>query len=143
MTQPFANDEIKAAFAVEDPKARAGMLALRDLILVTAARLPQVGPVEEALRWGQPSYLTPETKSGSTLRLGQPKGGCFALFVHCQSTLIPDYLQAFPAWDRVEGTRALLFDDVSEIDPIRHGWLVERALTYHLHKTAKKQASGK
>ena len=34
--------------------------------------------------------------------------------------------------DRTEGTRAILFDDASQIDILRHGWLIRRALTYHL-----------
>mgnify|MGYP000592624135 CR=1 FL=1 len=45
-----------------------------------------------ALRWGQPAYLAPK---GSTLRVGIPKsGGAFALFAHCQTTLIADFREA-------------------------------------------------
>ena len=36
--------------------------------------------------------------------------------------------------NRVEGTRAVLFDHVADIDPLRHGWLIEQALTYRLRK---------
>lgn len=46
---------------------RAGVLALRDLILETADEIEGVGLIEEALRWGQPSYLTSETGSGGLL----------------------------------------------------------------------------
>lgn len=134
MTYPFANAKVEEAFDLEDSEARRGLLALRALILDTAAELPAVGRVEEALRWGQPAYLTPDSKSGSTLRLGVPKGARFGLFVHCQSRLIPEYLMTFPAWDRVEGTRAVLFDHPDEVEPIRHGWLIKRALTYHIRK---------
>jgi len=134
MTYPFANAKVEEAFDLEDSEARRGLLALRALILDTAAELPAVGRVEEALRWGQPAYLTPDSKSGSTLRLGVPKGARFGLFVHCQSRLIPEYLMTFPAWDRVEGTRAVLFDHPDEVEPIRHGWLIKRALTYHIRE---------
>ncbi|MCF6430740.1 DUF1801 domain-containing protein [Leisingera sp. MMG026] len=132
MTPPFASPGIEAAFDVLDPQARAGLLALRGLIFDTAAQTPEAGRIEEALRWGQPSYLTPERKTGTTLRLGVPKGARFALFVHCQSRLIPEFAAAFPAWDRFEGTRAVLFNDPAEVEPIRHGWLIKRALTYRI-----------
>ncbi|KIC14576.1 DUF1801 domain-containing protein [Leisingera sp. ANG-Vp] len=134
MQPPFASDQVKAAFDVPDAVARNGLLALRQLIFDTAAETPEAGRVEEALRWGQPSYLTPERRTGSTIRLGVPKGARFALFVHCQSRLIPEFAAAFPAWDRFEGTRAILFEDPAEIEPLRHGWLIKRALTYRIRK---------
>jgi len=127
MTHPFTCDRIAAAFDLPDEKARAGLLALRDLILETAGALPDIGPVEEALRWGQPSYIS---RKGTPLRLGVPKSGRFGLFVHCQSRVIPNYLERYPAWDRIEGTRALLFDRPDQIEPLRHGWLIRHALTY-------------
>ncbi|MCB4456248.1 DUF1801 domain-containing protein [Leisingera sp. McT4-56] len=130
MKPAFATPEIAAAFAVSDPLVREGLLRLRQLIFDTAAETPEAGRVEEVLRWGQPSYVTPETKAGSTIRLGVPKGARFALFVHCQSRLIPEFAAAFPAWDRFEGTRGVLFNHPEEVEPIRHGWLIKRALTY-------------
>lgn len=132
MTPPFASPAVAAAFDVPDALAREGLLALRGLIFRVAAATPQAGEIEEALRWGQPAYLTPGTRSGSTIRLGVPAGARFALFVHCQSRLIPEFAVAFPAWDRFEGTRAVLFDHPREVEPIRHGWLIRRALTYHV-----------
>ncbi|AHD02768.1 DUF1801 domain-containing protein [Leisingera methylohalidivorans] len=132
MKPAYSSPEIEAAFAVFDPLAREGLLRLRQLIFRTAAETPEAGRVEEVLRWGQPSFITPETKTGSAIRLGVPKGARFALFVHCQSRLIPEFAAVFPAWDRFEGTRAVLFDDPAEVEPIRHGWLIKRALTYRI-----------
>lgn len=136
---PFASEQVEKAFDLPDAGAREGLMILRDMVFETAQARPEIGRIKEALRWGQPAYLTPETKAGTTLRLGVPKTARFALFVHCQSRLIPEYLKAFPMWDKVDGTRAILFGDASEIDPIRHGWLIEQALTYRLRKktTAK------
>ncbi|NSY38728.1 DUF1801 domain-containing protein [Leisingera sp. ANG59] len=132
MKPAFVTPEVEAGFAVSDPLAREGLLRLRQLIFDTAAETPEAGRVEEVLRWGQPSYIMPETKAGSTIRLGVPKGARFALFVHCQSRLIPEFAAAFPAWDRFEGTRAVLFDDPQQVEPLRHGWLIKRALTYKI-----------
>ena len=132
MTRPFASDAVATAFATVAPDARDGLFCLRALILDTGDALPQIGRVEEALRWGQPAYLTPDKRAGTTIRLGVPKKAKFALFVHCQTHLIADYITMFPGQDRIDGTRAILFNEVSQIDPQRHGWLIRRALTYHL-----------
>lgn len=132
MTPAFASDEIASVFASLPEDARDGLLILRALIFKTAARLPEVGPIEETLRWCQPAYLTSVTKSGSTLRLGVPKGSSFALFVHCRTDIISSFTTTFPDQDRIDGNRAILFDDARQIDPARHGLLIRHALTYHL-----------
>ena len=112
--------------------ARKGVLRLRDLIFGVARELPQIGKLEEALRWGQPAYLTPQTGAGSTLRLGPHRDANFAIFAHCQTDIISGFAATFPGLDRIEGNRAVLFDDVHQIDPARHGLLIRHALTYHL-----------
>lgn len=132
MIYPFASAAIAAAFDIPDKQARKGLLKLREFVFEVANDLPQIGALQEALRWGQPSYLTPETKSGSTLRLGVPKTAGFALFVHCQTSLISDYRAAFPSVTNIEGKRAILFNDITDIDANKQKWLIRRALTYHL-----------
>jgi hypothetical protein len=131
MTPPFETDAVAAAFQFAPPEARKGMLALRALIFKTAARLPEVGKMQESLRWGQPAYLTPQTKSGSTLRLGAPRSGGFAIFAHCQTDIISSFIATFPGQDQFDGNRAILFQNVQQIDPARHGLLIRHALTYH------------
>ncbi len=126
---PFADPKVQAAFETLPQRARAGSLALRELVFETAQSLPTAQPMQEALRWGQPAYLAPK---GSTIRLGGHKAAPFALFVHCQSRLMGDFTSAFPGEDRIDGNRAILFDDPGQIDATRHGWLIARALTYHL-----------
>ena len=132
MTRPFASAEIAAVFDAQNSQSRKGLLTLRDLVFDVGDDLPQIGKIHEALRWGQPAYLTPETKSGTTLRLGIPKSGGFAMFVHCQTRLISDYKAAFPDVTNIEGNRAVLFKYATEIDPNRQKWLIRQALTYHL-----------
>ena len=107
-------------------------MALRGLILEVAGRLPEVGPLDETLKWGQPAYLPRRPRTGSTLRVGLHKGAQFALFAHCQTSIISDYAQAFPAWDRLDGNRAVLFDTPGQVEPERLSHLVRHALTYHL-----------
>lgn len=52
---------------------KAKLLALRRLIFDTAKATKGVGVLQETLKWGQPSYLTPQTKSGSTIRIDRVK----------------------------------------------------------------------
>ena len=131
---PFARPDVRAAFDAFDTPARDGLLQIRALIFETAAADPAVGQLEETLKWGQPAYLTPETRSGSTIRLGVPKEGGFALYAHCQTTIISDFQGIFPDAFRYEGNRAVHFqaDTALALDSLR--LLVASALTYHLQK---------
>ena len=129
---PELAPDIAQVFNSIPPGPRAGLLHLRDMIFSVARDTPGVGRVEEALRWGQPAYLTPDTKSGTTLRLGVPKSGGFALFVNCKTTLIEDFRAMAPTGTRFEGQRAVLFAETADIDPAATEWLIRRALTYHL-----------
>lgn len=132
MTMQFHDLNLQAVFQAYPPESKQGLLALRDLIFAEAANLPQIGPVQEVLRWGQPSYITPKRKAASTLRIGVHKSANFAIFAHCQSRIIADFSDRFPGWDRLDGNRAVLFNAASDIDPLRHGTLIRDALTYHL-----------
>ena len=125
---------VAAAFEAFPPTAQPGLRALRAVILSVAADTPEAGHLSEELRWGQPAYLTPDTGSGTALRLGVPKSGGFALFVHCQTTLIEEFRDiGGPGWP-VEGRRAILFDDPGAVDDPALRLLIRRALTYHLKK---------
>ena len=127
MIHSITDPKIQAVFNVYPKPAQDGALALRELIFRTAADLPDVPFPTECLRWGQPSYITP---IGSALRIGIPKKGGFALFAHCQSTIISHFAQVFGMDFRTEGNRAVLFDTVEDIQAEKLRFLVEHALTY-------------
>jgi hypothetical protein len=74
---------VDAVFKAYPQPAKAKLLALRRLILATAKVTPGVGRIEEALKWGQPSYLTTETKSGSTVRIDRVSANQYAIYFHC------------------------------------------------------------
>jgi hypothetical protein len=65
----FADSAVDAAFAAYPKPIKAKLLTLRRLILDTASKTTGVGALEETPKWGQPSYLTTSTKSGSTIRI--------------------------------------------------------------------------
>lgn len=130
----FATAKVADVFAALPDDARTGMLILRALIFEIAAAHPEVGALQETLKWGQPSYLTPETGAGSTIRLAAPKAGGFGLYAHCQTTIISEYSAQFGGLDVIDGNRAILFSSPDQIDHGRHGLLIASALTYHLRK---------
>ncbi len=133
---PIENPDVRARFDAFPEPAREGLLTLRRLIFDVAGTLPEVGRLEETLKWGQPAYLTPETGLGSTIRLGVPKGGGFAIYAHCQTTLISEFREVFPDDFEYEGTRAVRFRNTAEITADKLRLLISRALTYHLKAPA-------
>ncbi len=133
---PFKDPDVKAKFASFPEPARTGLVTLRNLIFETAETTPKVGALEEALKWGQPAYLTPETKSGSTIRLGLPKQGGFAIYTHCQTTILSDFRSIFPDDFVYEGNRAIHFKDGEVLSLEKLRLLIRWALTYHLKRRA-------
>src|SRR5207249_1374311 len=73
---------VEAVFATYPSPVKSKLLALRRLIFDTAKTTAEVGALQEALKWGQPSYLTTESKSGSTIRIDQVKAeaGQYAVY---------------------------------------------------------------
>jgi hypothetical protein len=127
MIPPINDPTVQIVFDAFPKPAQDGALVLRGLIFETAADLPDVSLLTECLRWGQPSYITP---IGSALRIGIPKHGAFALFAHCQSTIISQIEQTFGNDFCIEGNRAVLFDTTEDIQPNKLRLLIEHALTY-------------
>ena len=132
----FTDRNVEEAFDALPAAARAGLLAVRALIFEAAAQTAGVGRLEETLKWGQPSYLTPDTASGSTIRLGVPKSAQhdYALFVHCQTDLTRQFETNYPGLFEFEGTRAVLFraDKPIPAEALKH--CIAMALTYHSRK---------
>ncbi len=135
-SETFDDPAVRKVFETYPHDVRGSLLQLRALILETAAATEGVGPLQETLKWGQPSYLTPRTKSGSTIRIDQVKGeaGRYALYCHCQTSLIEDFRTLYPEDFRFEGKRAMLFEaqDPPSEDALRH--CIALALTYHARK---------
>ncbi|AVX03176.1 hypothetical protein MXMO3_00642 [Maritalea myrionectae] len=117
--------------AVEEP-SRARLLALRDLIFDVAKDLPEIGELLETLKWGEPSYLPSKKCVGTTVRIGPSKLKDYAVFVHCQTTLIDDFRHMFPDEFHYEGNRGIHFsvDEPLPEDQLR--LFIANALTYHL-----------
>jgi len=132
----FANADVAAVFRAYPAPLRARLLALRRLIFDTAAETDGVGPLDETLKWGQPSYLTAASRSGTTIRIDRVKAvpERYALYVPCQTTLIETFRAQYPDDLVYDGNRGVLFDADAELPEaiVRH--CVALALTYHRRK---------
>jgi hypothetical protein len=67
--QAFIDPHVEAVFQSWPQPMRRKLLALLQMIFDVAADMPGVGALEETLKWGQSAYLTPHTRSGSTVWL--------------------------------------------------------------------------
>ena len=131
----FSDPAVEAAFDAFPKPLKARLLALRRLIFDTARTVEGVGPLLETLKWGQPSYLTPQTKSGSTIRIDRIKSANqYAIYFHCQTNLVETFRELYPAELSYGGNRSIILNADDEVpEPaLRH--CVALALTYHLNK---------
>jgi Domain of unknown function (DU1801) len=127
---------VDAVFDAYPKPIKAKLLALRRLIFDTAKTTEGVGALQETLKWGQPSYLTPETKSGSTIRIDQVKSapGQYAVYFHCQTNLVETFRELYPKEFSYGGNRSILLNAKGEVPEAALRHCVALALTYHLTK---------
>jgi hypothetical protein len=129
------NPAVAAAFDACPAPIRTKLLALRRLIFDTARSTEGVGALEEALKWGQVSYLTIESKSGSTIRIDRVKStaGQYAVYFHCQTDLVATFRELYPELS-YGGNRSILLDAAGQLPEAELRHCVALALTYHLSK---------
>lgn len=138
---PFQSSTVAQTFEAYPPAIRRRLLALRELIFRTAASTPGVGELEETLKWGEPAYLTSNSKSGSTVRIDWKKSNptqC-AMYFNCQTTLIESFKSMFPGEFQFEGNRAIVFSESESVPADALEFCIAAALTYH--RKAKPLAS--
>ena len=124
--------EIEQAFKAYPPAITAKLKSLRALIFTTWAETEIDVPLTETLKWGQPAYLPGRPRIGSTIRLGATKDQTkAALFVHCQTTILPDFRDIHPDTFQTEGNRAVLLSASEQLPTTALGHLIASALTYH------------
>jgi len=137
LSDTIHNPDVAAVFASYPSTMCTKLLALRRLIVETAAVLDGVGELEETLKWGEPSYLTPSTKSGSTVRIAwkssQPDQ--YAIYFKCTANLVEAFQARYPTVFTFGGTRSLLFSLDEEVPVYELQRCMALALTYHRNKT--------
>jgi hypothetical protein len=136
------NPEVAEVFKSYPQNIRTKLMFLRQLILETAASTEGVGELEETLKWGEPSYLTPKTKSGSTIRIDWKKSQAeqYAMYFKCTANLVVAFRDRYPKKFRFGGNRCIVFNVDDEI-PVRElKSCIALALTYHLNKKLESAA---
>ena len=128
--------EVAKVFTAYPDPVKAKLMDLRELIFKTAAELNTVAEIEETLKWGQPSYITKNPKTGSTIRIDAIKNNPerYALYVHCQTNLVDTFKQMYIDKFEFAGKRAIIFNVKNELPTRELSHCIALALTYHLNK---------
>jgi hypothetical protein len=136
----FADKAVAAVFEAYPPETRRKLMVLRALMFETAAATAGVGRLTETLKWGQPSYLTEETRSGSTVRIDCLKRGRlkksdgYAVYFHCQSGLVGQFKAIYPDTFHYDGKRAIVFEQKDRVPVKALSHCIGLALTHHLRR---------
>ncbi|OAF08474.1 hypothetical protein AYJ54_15020 [Bradyrhizobium centrolobii] len=139
MTAPPLPREVSRAFDALPAPIRKRLLQVRALIFATAASHEEVGRLTETLKWGEPAYLTEETGSGSTIRLGRVNDSEHAaILFNCKTTLIETFRERFPDQFEYRQTRALLLPASGALAKRPLSVCPSLALTYHLDQRWKR-----
>lgn len=122
--------EFEEAFTKFPAPFQKKLLKLRKIIRESAEEVPSITTLEESLKWGEPSFLTPK---GSTIRIDwkAKKPSQYALYFKCTSLLVPTFKQLFKKRFTFEGNRAIIFHLDDEIPREALKKCIKTALTYH------------
>jgi hypothetical protein len=128
--------EVAATFDSYPIEFKRKLLELRQLILETAAKIESVGEIEETLKWGEPSYLTPKSKSGSTIRIAwkETRKNQYSIFFKCTANLVPAMKERFPDRFTFGGERSIDFKLNEKVPKRELKQCIALALTYHRNK---------
>jgi hypothetical protein len=98
--------EVEQKLAAYPAQVRDQLLRLRSLIYAVS-EAESLGPVQESLKWGEPSYLT---TGGSPVRMDwkpdSPDQVC--LYFNCQTSLVETFAELFANELQFAGRRALV-----------------------------------
>lgn len=128
--------DVAAVFKTYPPKIRTKLMFLRELIFDTANQIEEVGELEETLKWGEPSYLTSKTKSGSTVRIAwkESQKDYYSIFFKCTANLVPAFREKYPNRFNFGGNRSIDFHINDKVPVKELKRCIALALTYHLNK---------
>ncbi|NRA73820.1 MAG: DUF1801 domain-containing protein [Rickettsiales bacterium] len=113
------------------------LLFLRKIIFESAKSLPEIGELEECLKWGEPAYLTSKTKTGSPVRLGWKKSfpNQYCICFNCNNSLVSSFKSLYGDKFKYGGNRSIIFSEHDKIPIEELSYCIKLALTYHLRKS--------
>ncbi len=93
---------------------RQKMMILRQPVLDTVSETEGTGKLQEAIKRGEPSYLT---RSRSAIKTGWKKSepDQYAMYFHCKTKLVNIFKELYRDKFKFENNRAIVFDKDDEI----------------------------
>ncbi len=139
------NSEVEAIFNSYPKQITSKLMFLRQLIFETAESIDGIGEIEETLKWGEPSYLTPKSKFGSTIRIAwkEAQKEQYSIFFKCTANLVPAFKEKFPKKFKFGGNRSIDFSLEDDVPAKELKQCIALALTYHLNKKLETPARWK
>lgn len=129
---PPIKHAVRSAFDNHSGAVLASLLALRTLIFETVEETPNIGRIDESLKWGQPSYTPAKPHIGSSVRLGAAETETVALYFICHTRLVEHFREIYPKVLEFEGNRAIVLPASGEWPEAEIKHCIAMALTYHL-----------
>ncbi|OGT54023.1 MAG: hypothetical protein A3F17_07495 [Gammaproteobacteria bacterium RIFCSPHIGHO2_12_FULL_41_15] len=132
----FECKKVQEKFDTYPKSIKPKLFFLRELIFKVASQTAGVGNIEETLKWGEPSYVTFQTHSGSTVRIDWKKGtpDNYYIYFNCKTMLVDTFKEIYGRLFTYGGNRSLIFykDDHLPLDELSD--CIAMAFTYHLSK---------
>ena len=122
------NFKVEAVLKTYPDTVQPKLLYLRQLIFETADALTL--ELEETLKWGEPSYLSPH---GSTIRIDwkAKKPQQYAMYFKCTSKLVSAFREVYGNTFNFENTRAIVFQMGDAVPATELKVCIAAALRYH------------
>jgi len=102
------NPEVEVKFETYPEEVADKLRNLQNLIIETARECSNIDKMQEALKWGEPSYLV---KHVSTIRIDwmAKAPDKYAMYFKCRSKLVPTFKEIYKDLLNYEKNRAILF----------------------------------
>ena len=123
-------ENVVRKFQTYPEEIRRKLMYLRELILDVASEAPDIGDLEETLKWGEPSYLAAR---GSTVRIGWKESSpeYYAMYFNCNTKLVDTFKEIYSDSLKFAGNRAIVFhkNDTVPVNALKH--CIALSLRYH------------
>jgi hypothetical protein len=110
---------------------------LKALIHEVAADAPEIGALEESLKWGEQSFTPAKRNIGSSVRIQPRADNGAALMFICHTNLVEEFRALYPDALTYEDNRAIVLEKGHPVDKDALSHCIGLALTYKLRKRRK------
>lgn len=133
----FADSAIEELFSNYEEPYKSKLLEIRELIFACAEKNSEVGKLKESIKWGQPTYSTLETKSGTPIRIDRFGESDVAIFFNCHTVLVDAFREIFSKELNFSKNRAIIIDPLQNLPITQLEFCISSALVYHKNKIGK------